>query len=140
LPAEHEDIVYLDVDDVLVLYGELFGCSVERAKDQLLRPELLESALTRPAHYAFYQGADLALQAAVLAHGVAENQPFVDGNKRTAELAMLTFLDLNGYEMSGSDQDEADLATWILDLSAELTPEGLADRLRPRLARILSAG
>jgi prophage maintenance system killer protein len=28
----------------------------------------------------------------VLAHGIAETQPFVDGNKRTALVAMLTFL------------------------------------------------
>jgi len=103
------------------------------ARDQLLRPELLESALDRPAHYAFYRDADLALQAAVLAHGIAENQAFLDGNKRTAELATLAFLDVNGYEMSSSDPHEEDLAAWIIELSESLTPEDLAERLRPRL-------
>ena len=133
MPTEREGILYLDVEDVLLLYGELFDCSVGTARDQLPRPELLESALARPVHYALYRDADLALQAAVLAHGVAENQAFIDGNKRTAELTALTFLDVNGYEMSDSDRDEAALAAWIIELSEGLTLEDLANRLRPRL-------
>jgi hypothetical protein len=32
----------------------------------------------------------LALQAAVLAHGIAESQAFIDANKRLALVAMLT--------------------------------------------------
>ena len=35
---------------------------------------------------------DLARQAAVLARGIAETQPFIDGNQRTGLVAMLTFL------------------------------------------------
>lgn len=37
------------------------------------------------------------VQAAVLAHGIAEPQSFVDGNKREALIALVTFLELNGY-------------------------------------------
>ena len=133
MPTEREDILYLDVEDVLVLFAELFGCSVETARDQLSRAELLESALARPAQYAYYRDADLALQAAVIAHGIAESQSFVDGNKRTAELATLAFLDINGYEMSASDREEEELAAWIIELSEGLTPDDLAERLRPRL-------
>jgi death-on-curing protein len=133
LPTGHKDILYLGVEDVLVLHAELFGCPVETAKARLSRPALLESALARPEFYALYQDADLALQAAVLAHGIAENQAFLDGNKRTAELAALTFLDDNDYEMSASDQHEESLAAWIIELSEGLTPEDLAERLRPRL-------
>jgi prophage maintenance system killer protein len=48
----------------------------------------------RPSSYAFYQSGDLALQASVLAHGIAEGQYFVDGNKRTALAALHT----SGYE------------------------------------------
>ncbi len=53
--------------------------------------------------YAHYQQADLALQAAVLAHGIAETQPFVDGNKRDALIALITFLELNGYVLDAND-------------------------------------
>lgn len=66
----------------------------------------LESALERPRSYAHYQDADLALQAAVLAHGIAESQPFFDGNKRLALVAMLTFLELNGYRVEAEQLAE----------------------------------
>ena len=67
------------------------------------------------------------MQAAVLAHGIAENQPFVDGNKRTALAALEAFLSYNGYRFTVTNQE---LAGWILELSAGLTPEELAVRIR----------
>lgn len=39
---------------------------------------------------------DLFAMAAAYAFHIAQNQPFVDGNKRTGLLAALVFLDLNG--------------------------------------------
>lgn len=87
----------------------------------------MESALARPITYALYEDADLALQAAVLAHGIAEGQPFIDGNKRTALVAMLTFLEANDLAVRRSDPD---LAEWIIRLSAGTTPEGLARLIR----------
>jgi hypothetical protein len=53
--------------------------------------------------HAHYEAADLALQAAVLAHGIAEGQPLIDGNKRTALIAMLTFLEINGVRIEATD-------------------------------------
>jgi death-on-curing protein len=41
--------------------------------------------------------ADLFEMAAAYAFYIAEGQPFVDGNKRTALNAALVFLDLNGW-------------------------------------------
>ncbi|TMA27177.1 MAG: type II toxin-antitoxin system death-on-curing family toxin [Deltaproteobacteria bacterium] len=37
--------------------------------------------------------------AAVYAWGIARNHPFVDGNKRTALITAVTFLELNGYKI-----------------------------------------
>ena len=37
--------------------------------------------------------------------GLARNHAFVDGNKRTATVAMETFLTLNGYTLNASDAD-----------------------------------
>lgn len=73
--------------------------------------------------YAHYQNADLPLQAAALAHGIAEGQHFIDANKRMALVAMRTFLVLNGYQITASPQERA---TWILQLSAGGTVEELA--------------
>jgi death on curing protein len=70
------------------------------------------------------------MEAAVLAHGIAEGQCFIDGNKRLALAAMLTFLELNGYRVNAPDPD---LASWILDLAAGTTPAELAARVRGTL-------
>jgi death-on-curing protein len=79
------------------------------AVDQLRNQPGLESALARPAAYAHYENADLALQASALAHGIAEGQQFIDGNKRTALVAMLTFLEINGIAVKASDRELARL-------------------------------
>ena len=69
----------------------------------------------------------LGEKAASLAHALAGNHPFVDGNKRVAHAAMETMLVLNGYEVgAGVDEQErmfldvasgsvsrADLAEWL---------------------------
>lgn len=62
--------------------------------------------------------------AAAYAFGLARNHPFVDGNKRTAAVAMELFLDLHDQELRASD---AELVVVILDLAAgDLTEEQLA--------------
>lgn len=50
------------------------------------------------AHYA---NADLIRQTTVLAIGISQNQPFVDGNKRTAYAVADSFLRVNGYFYDG---------------------------------------
>jgi death-on-curing protein len=121
------DFVYLGVDDALEIYAAIFNLTTVQAVDHLRSREALEGALGRPAAYAHYQEADLALQAAVLAHGIAEAQSFVDGNKREALIAMITFLELNGYVLVANDPE---LASWIISFSAGATPEDVAGSLR----------
>ncbi|MBA3264002.1 MAG: Fic family protein [Thermoleophilaceae bacterium] len=93
-PAEGES-VYLELVDALELYAAIIGGTATQAADQLRDAALLESALGRLRAYAHYEDADLALQAAVLANGIAESQTFIDGNKRLALVAMLTFLEVS---------------------------------------------
>jgi death on curing protein len=100
------------------------------ARNRLRNPGGLEGALTRALNYAHYESADFATQAAVLAVGIAETQPFVEGNKRTALAAMLTFIAINGYELSASQEH---LAQWIIRLSADLDADGLAASIRAAL-------
>jgi death-on-curing protein len=125
-PGEIET-VYLTLGDVLGLHGLIIGTGSAEAADQLRNRDGLESALARPAAYAHYESADLALQAAVLAHGIAEGQQFIDGNKRTALVAMLTFLEINGAGIKASDPE---LAEWIISFSAGATPEVVAELIR----------
>ena len=115
MPDTEDDryLTYVTLDGILALHAELFGLSLTEAADRLLNRGALESALARPRHYAAYEGADLASQAAVLAQGVALDHPFIDGNKRTAFLVLLAFLDLNGWQLQAPD---AVIAAWIIRL------------------------
>jgi death-on-curing protein len=44
--------------------------------------------------------ASLAKLAAVYAHGLAKNHPFLDGNKRTALIVALAFLRVHGHGLT----------------------------------------
>ena len=123
-----EDVVHLSVDDILDIYASIFEISVARAANHLTRREVLESALGRPIQRAHYGGADLIEQAACYGCAIAESQAFVDGNKRTAFIAVQAFLEFNGYTLTCTDDD---LAQWILALSAGLSIEDFAENLRP---------
>ena len=63
---------------------------------------LLESALARPLNLSAYGEPDVAALAASYASGLAQNHPFVDGNKRAAFLSVGLFLGLNGYRLTAS--------------------------------------
>jgi death-on-curing protein len=57
----------------------------------------------------------LAELGALYALVIARNHPFVDGNKRTAFVALETFLLLNGLELTASD---AEATVMMLDMAA----------------------
>lgn len=89
---------------------------------------LLESALARPINRFAYGETDMAALAAAYAFGLARNHPFVDGNKRAAFLAMMTFLRLNGIPFAPAD---AMAAAAILALAAgEVDEKGLTRWIR----------
>ena len=121
------NVLYLEVENVLDLYADLFGLNDQQVRDRLRDETGLRGALSRSESYAHYEGVDLAMQAAVLAHGVAEGQYFLEGNKRTALVTLRTFLQLNGYSVQASQQQRAG---WILALSQGLPVSALAARIR----------
>lgn len=68
---------------------------------------LLESALTRPQQIANYKDSneiDVATLAVAYAYGVIRNHPFVDGNKRVGFILLELFLELNGWELTATDE------------------------------------
>jgi death-on-curing protein len=92
---------------------------------------LLQSALARPQKLCAYGEPDVAALAAAYAIGIARNHPFTDGNKRTAAVAALMFLDVNGQAF---DVGEAELVMMVLALAAgELDEEAVAAWFRDRL-------
>ena len=89
---------------------------------------LLQSALSRAPNLAHYGEPDLAALAACYGIGLAKNHAFVDGNKRSAFLAVGLFLALNGHRLLAS-QTEATLV--MLDVAASaIDEEGFAAWIR----------
>ena len=93
---------------------------------------LLDSALARPKNVEAYEpDADLARLAAAYGFGIAKNHPFIDGNKRTALVATLSFLEINGAELIAETKD---LYLAFLSLAdGTLTEDELAAWLRERI-------
>ena len=82
---------FLTIEEVIAIHGDLiaqFGGSAG-----LRDMGALESALLRP-QMGYYEG--LLEEAAALMESLANNHPFMDGNKRVAFAVTDTFLRLNG--------------------------------------------
>lgn len=89
---------------------------------------LLDSALARPLNRAGYGDPDIAELAALYAIAIARNHPFVDGNKRTAYMAMELFIRLNGCRFVATDADAA--VRTIAMAAGELTDDEFTDWVR----------
>lgn len=100
------DVVLAMHEEALMLHG-----GPEGVRDL----GLLESALARPNNLFVYseEPPSLARLAAAYAKGIVANHPFVDGNKRTAFTVSLTFLRLNGLDVTASKEDRV-LTFWNL--------------------------
>jgi death-on-curing protein len=121
--------VWLREDVVLALHDEQLA---EHGGAAGIRDHgLLRSALARPQNLRAYGEPDEAALAPAYAFGVARNHPFVDGNKRTAAVAALLFLDLNGATYAIG---EAELVVMVLALAGgELSEDEAAGWFRERL-------
>lgn len=122
---------YLDLEEVLLIHERIldkFG-GARGLRDW----GLLDSAVSRPR--ATFESKDLypdlLAKAAALGHSLLLNQPFVDGNKRTAWEAMRTMVEENGYSLQVNDDEIVDLMLRIGDehLDATVVAEWLRERV-----------
>ena len=91
---------------------------------------LLQSALAMPttSFGGDYLHVDIFEMAAAYLFHLSQNHPFVDGNKRTATVAAIVFLELNGLEL---DAAEDELENLVLSVTAgETDKAALAAFLR----------
>lgn len=89
---------------------------------------LLLSALEAPRNHFAYVGDDLHMLAALYAHRIAKNHPFIDGNKRTAFLAAYAFPLANGMRVETTQND---VVVRTLALAAgEIDADAYAEWLR----------
>jgi prophage maintenance system killer protein len=64
-----------------------------------------------------FEARDIRVYTERMKVGIAESLCFIDGNKRLALVAMLAFLEVNGYAVEATDPE---LATWIISLRERL--------------------
>jgi death on curing protein len=96
---------------------------------------LIDSALGRPQNLAAYNpSADLCDLAASYAYGIAKNHPFIDGNKRTAYVAMELFLIEHGMVLTAEDGDA--VLTFLALAAGEISEEQLAEWIRRNKAAL----
>jgi death-on-curing protein len=128
-----EDCIHLTVQTVREIHAvalEKFGGSQGVRDENLLASAVLtpQSSFGGKSPYA-----DIAEVAAAYLYYLCGNHPFIDGNKRTAMMAAIVFLRLNGIEPApDSDEWEA----FVLDVaSSKLDRDATTSRLRRLLRR-----
>ena len=102
-------VQYLTVDGVIELHEIAleYGGGLNGIRSQ----QTLASAVGQAEASAIGEDAYPTIPEKAAAYGffIAEGQPFIDGNKRTALLAMETSLSANGYELTEANDVVAQL-------------------------------
>lgn len=122
---------FLNTTELLAIHDALvvdFSGSSDPIKPAGTRSmDLLESAAMRPT--TSLGGIDkyptVEMAAAALLHSIIHNHPFHNGNKRSALVAMLVFLDENDHTLT-CEEDE--LFKFVIRVAQHLVPESWRDR------------
>jgi len=139
---------YLTIDELIYINEQVTRASskihtIVDGKRKVRDMGLLEAAAGRPMTTVFGQDAYPTLQekAAALLHSIARNHPFADGNKRTATVAALFMLEVNGLcvtwdatqaltylvEMAEGELDVSSFASWLPTEACLPSPDENAD-------------
>ena len=95
---------------------------------------LLDSALDSVRNHFAHGKTDIFHLAAVHAHALTQNHPFVDGNKRVAFTVAVTFLERNGFRLVAPEPEAVQV---VLALSSQkLRVPALAEWLRESSDRL----
>jgi len=113
MTAQRQTWVWIDPTLISAIHSEQLaehggGAGVRDAN-------MLASALARPEQLANDGSPDAADLAAAYGYGISRNHPFIDGNKRTAFVAVELFVALNGFDLVA---DDADCVLNMLDVAA----------------------
>jgi death on curing protein len=121
---------YLTMAEVLAIHAD----QIERygGSQGVRDPGLLESALYRP-QTGYYT--DLIEEAAALWESLAQNHPFIDGNKRTAFAATYTFLAINDAQLTANAEETYGFVAFLYEAN-----EFSFDKLVPWLRRHVALG
>jgi death-on-curing protein len=119
---------YLTVDELVYINEQIASAekihTIVDGKRKVRDMGLLEAAAARPQATVFGEDAYATPQekAAALLHSLARNHPFADGNKRTAAIAAIFMLDVNGLRVNWKPEEAlqkiVDMAEGKLTLGA----------------------
>ncbi len=127
------NITFLTLQDILFIHSFL----VERygGEHGVRDSSLLSSALHMPSAGigGEYFHADIFEMAAAYLFHLAMNHPFVDGNKRTAAIAAMSFLEMNGYRVDIRESGLADMTLAVI--AGKVDKPLLADVFRENATR-----
>jgi death-on-curing protein len=127
---------YIDLADYLLIAEAVTGLKAEVLAEMPRVVSLASSALSVPG--SGWQGQEAypepAQKAGLLAARLAKNHPLPDGNKRVAWLAMIEFIERNGFRLEQPDPAEAVDAMLRL-ASSELAEGEFVEWLRSRLTK-----
>lgn len=116
------DISYLNTNEVIDIHWLLVN-DFEKSRDPIIPPgvksrDLLASAMFR-VHTSLggeYKYSTIPTAAAAYLHALISNHAFHNGNKRTALVATLVFLDMNNYLLDVENEEE--LFEFIINIAA----------------------
>ena len=122
--------IWVPLDAVLAIHDEQISehGGIRGTRDLAV----VDSALARPQNLLAYGTPDAAGLAAAYGFGLCNNQGFLDGKKRTAYVVAETFLDLNGYAVTASDEQV--VTTMLAVASGVMSEEQLAKWFRTFIA------
>jgi len=134
-PGHVRDINWLDEKQVKAIHFELVN-DFSSGPDPIIPPgvkseSLLGSAVFRPrtALGKTLKYPTVETSAAAMLHSLILDHPFHNGNKRTALVAMLVFLDKNGFTPDFNQDEAFKLVLQIAQHSiTDFSPDNLADR------------
>jgi death-on-curing protein len=100
-----EAITFLNVDDVLLLHADTID--TDGGSHGVRDHGLLDAAVAMPRQQFSGQflHEDLSAMAAAYLFHIAQNHPFVDGNKRAAVMSALAFLHVNNIATLPAPQE-----------------------------------
>lgn len=124
MSQSYEDPVFISLERALEAHLEYFGRDLE------CNEQRLDSAVNAAINAWQYEGeTDLFELAAIYACRISQAHSFADGNKRTAHLVTMGFLNENGID--SSHFQEKDLVEWLVDVAKKTINQGqFARRLR----------
>jgi death-on-curing family protein len=122
-----EEMIYIQAGDIEAIHWKLVS-DYARTKDPIDPPgvrdrTLLESATGRPHTSLGDTGKypTIAMAGAALLHAIVHDHAFHNGNKRTALVSLMVFLDKNGYVLISKDDD---LFDFVMKVSAHSLVNG----------------